>query len=144
MFKRQIEAVLMLDAATKNLFRGVYAMSRLPPRQRGVYVINLDDHDEPGSHWVAVFDDGNVEYMDSYGQPPLDPRCIVFLGADFNYNRFRLQQQYSNACGFYCIYFLIHRARGYSANDILDLLSRTDSGYVVKNFLYSRYKPIFN
>lgn len=145
MFKRQITAILTLDASTKDKFRGVCSMDRLPQRKPGAYVINMDDHDEPGSHWVAVYDDnGIVEYMDSYGLPPLDTRCLLFLGSDYHYNSRVLQQQFSNACGFYCVYFLIQRSRGHSANTILDMLARTDSGYVVKNFIYSRYKPIFN
>ena len=119
-------------------------MNRLPPRRQGAYIINMDDHDEPGSHWVAVFDDGNTEYMDSYGQPPLDERCQTFLGLNYSYNTLPLQQQFSNACGFYCIYFILQRARGLPAIDILSMLACTDSGFVVKDALYSRYKTIFN
>jgi len=143
MFKRQIETVLTLDNSTRRLFRGVYPMDRLPARRRGAYVINMDNHDEPGSHWVAVFDDGNVEYMDSYGRPPLDARCIAFLGSDYDYNTLKLQRQYSQACGFYCVYYIIQRARGYSAEQILSMLDNADSDYVVKRFLYSRYRPVF-
>ncbi len=144
MFKHQITAILTLDAATKDHFHGVYPMDRLPSRQRGAYVINMDNHDEPGSHWIAVFDDGSVEYMDSYGQPPFHEQCLKFLGSDYSYNTIPLQQQFSNACGFYCIYYLLQRARGFSANHIMSMLARTDSGFVVKDFIYSRYKPIFN
>ena len=143
MYKQQIETILELDSETT--FRGVYAMDTLPTRQMGAYVINLDNHDEPGSHWVAVYDDGHqVEYMDSYGLPPSDPRCLLFLGQKFKYNSYALQQPLSNACGFYCIYFLIHRSRGHTANDILDVLSHVDSDFVVKEFVYSRFKPVFS
>lgn len=144
MFKRQIETILGLDVATRDLFCGVYAMDQLPTRQRGAYVINMDDHDEPGSHWVAVFDNGSVEYFDSYGYPPLDSRCLEFLGMRYSYNKIKLQKQYSNACGFYCIYLILKRARGHSADKIILNLKRTDSDFVVKNFLYSHYKPVFN
>ena len=146
MFKRQLEAVLGLDFASKQVFRGVYAMDRLPKRQSpGAYVLNFDDHDEPGSHWVAVYDDGcQVEYMDSYGYPPLDQRCVAFLGAKYEYNSVPLQRMFSKACGYYCLYFILHRARGSSAADVIDVLSRTESDAVVKQFVYSRYKPIFN
>ena len=143
MYKQQIETILELDSETT--FRGVYAMDTLPTRQMGAYVINLDNHDEPGSHWVAVYDDGNqVEYMDSYGLPPSDPRCLLFLGQKFKYNSYALQQPLSNACGFYCIYFLIRRSRGHTATDILDVLSHVDSDFVVKEFVYSRFKPVFS
>lgn len=142
MYKRQIETVLTLDARTP--FRGVYPMDRLPEqRKSGAYVINTDNHDQPGSHWVAVYDDGKVEYMDSYGLPPTDPRCLKFLGQHFSYNTIGVQQLYSNACGFYCVYFLLQRARGHSADVIMSMLSRTDSDFIVKSFIYSRYKPVF-
>ena len=143
MYKRQITAILTLDGQTP--FRGVYAMDRLPQRKPGAYVINMDNHDEPGSHWVAVYDDErNVEYMDSYGLPPLDTRCLQFLGPNFSYNTLPLQKPLSNACGFYCVYFIMQRARGYSANMILNMLSQTDSDFVVKELIYSRFKPVFH
>ena len=148
MYKNQLTSILQLDAAAKKVFRGVYAMDRLPIRAQtsAAYVINMDDHDEPGSHWIAVFCDkyGRVEYMDSYGLVPLDERCRNFLGSNFTYNTLALQRLLSSACGFYCVYYLLHRARGISAESILKPLSRTDSDYIVKKFLYSRYKPIFN
>ena len=144
MHRRQIEAILSVNNMTKKTFRGVFPMDRLPAsRQPGGYVINLDDHDEPGSHWVAVYDDGQeVEYMDSYGTPPLDLLCLQFVGPNYAYNTIPLQQRFSNACGFYCVYFLLQRARGFSAEHILKVLKRSDSGYVVKNFLYSRFRPM--
>lgn len=145
MFAHQIDTILTLDAATKTLYRGVYSMDKLPHRASGAYVINTDDSDEDGSHWIAVFVKNNtVEYMDSYGLPPLDSRCELFLGKDYYFNTCALQQLYSNACGFYCIYFLLQRARGYSADMIMNMLRQTDSGFVVKRYIYSRYKPVFN
>ena len=139
MFKRQIEHILKLEA--KDKFQGVFPFDLLPKRQLGAYVINLDDHDEPGSHWVAVYDDGKmVEYFDSYGQPPT---CLNFLGQTFQFSTVTLQPLLSQACGYYCCYFLIHRIQGFSMPDILQLLNRTDSHYVVKNYLYSRFSPVF-
>jgi len=41
-------------------------------RKLGV-VFNLDPHDKPGSHWVALyadFNNGGIYYFDSYGKPP--------------------------------------------------------------------------
>ena len=139
MFKRQIEQILKLDARDK--FRGVYPIDLLPKRQQGAYVINLDKHDEPGSHWVAVYDDGKtVEYFDSYGLPPT---CLEFLGTSYNYSSVQLQPLLSLACGYYCCYFLIHRIQGLNMSKIVDVLDRSDSHYIVKNYLYSRFSPIF-
>lgn len=37
-------------------------------------VANMDDHNQPGEHWIALFLDkhGTNTYFDSYGIPPLD------------------------------------------------------------------------
>ena len=141
MFKSQIEAILKLDSRTKSIFKGVCAIDTLPKREEGLYVINLDKHDEPGSHWVAVCDDGQrVESFDSYGVPPT---FKDFLGPGAVYSTANLQPLMSNGCGFYCVYFLIKRAAGLPMSDILHLLSRTDSHYVVKNYLYTRFCSVF-
>ena len=42
------------------------------------------------------------------------------------------------------VYFLLQRARGHSADMILNMLSHTDSDFVVKEFIYSRFKPVFH
>ena len=141
MFKRQIESILKLDNSTKSGFQGVFPIDLLPPRRKGSYVINLDEHDQPGSHWVAVYDDGDkVEYFDSFGVPPT---CKTFLGPTAVYSTAHIQPLMSNACGFYCVYFIIKRASNISMIDILNLLCRTDSHYLVKDYLYSRYSCVF-
>ena len=141
MYKRQIEVILNLKPSTRKIFRGVYPIDGLPNREPGAYVINLDKHDEPGSHWVAVFDDGKrVEYFDSYGLPPL---ISSFLGHNAVYSSASLQPLYSNACGFYCVYYIIQRSLGIAMHDILLLLSRVDSHYVVKKMLYSSFSIVF-
>ena len=188
MYKQQISSVLSLDVKTKRQFRGVYAMDRLPCNRRpGLYVINMDNHNEPGSHWVAVYVGsgdsiaavalayrnamvtmvgnemvgnamvgnamagnamaGNgcrVEYFDSYGRAPSDPRLLHFLGSKYRYNSIVLQRPLSSSCGYYCLYFLLQRARGVSANEIVYTLSRTDSDFVVKNYVLTRYKYVFS
>lgn len=141
MFKSQIERILLLDPETRVIFQGVYPIDLLPNRKPGGYIINLDKHSQPGSHWVAVFDDGHrVEYFDSYG---VAPTCKSFLGPNAVYSTVTLQPILSNACGFYCMYFLLNRARSVSMNDILLLLSRVDSHFVVKNYFYNRFPLVF-
>ena len=104
-------------------------------------IFNLDDHDEPGSHWVAMYTDlknGNMFYFDSFGVKP-EPRVrnlirkqTRYLGekgiklnlvrADYN----RTQHQKGNSeCGVYSMNFLIKMAKGddfdkYCSNPIDD------------------------
>ena len=59
------------------------------------------------------------------------------------YNAAPMQQIFSKACGFYCVYDILHRARGHSMVDIIDTLKRSDGDFVVKDYLYRHYKPLF-
>ena len=82
MFKTQIEAILSLDYHSKSYFQGCFAIDRLPQKRKArssAYVINYDEHDKDGSHWIAVLSDqaGNVEFFDSSGQPPLLDQTIA-------------------------------------------------------------------
>jgi len=91
-------------------------------------IFNLDNHDQPGSHWTAMytdFDKGNIFYFDSFGTKP-EPRVRALMrqharylqsqGKDINkirvdYNK--VQHQKGNSeCGVYSINFLVRMARG--------------------------------
>ena len=137
---KQISAILKCDSMTKDSFRGVYAIDQLPSWEPGAYVVNTDEQDKPGEHWVAVFD---KEYFDSYGLPPLDARLIDFLENDYEYNNVQLQQPLSTACGFYCVYYILERARDVGAETIINVLKNSDSDFIVKNMVFDRYKPLF-
>ena len=100
------------------------------------------------STWINMMNQGvtgltdgkRVEYFDSYGLPPL---ISSFLGHNAVYSSASLQPLYSNACGFYCVYYIIQRSLGMAMDDILLLLSRVDSHYVVKRLLYSNFSIVF-
>jgi len=91
-------------------------------------IFNLDNHDQPGSHWTAMytdFDKGNIYYFDSFGTKP-EPRVRHLMrqkaryleskGKNINnikvdYNR--IQHQFKNSeCGVYSVNFLVRMARG--------------------------------
>ena len=137
---QQINAILCNDAMTKHMFQGVFSIDQLPLTCDGMVVVNTDEHDQPGEHWIAVYDN---EYFDSYGLPPEDERLWTFIGSNVVYDNVPLQQVLSNACGFYCVYFLLERARGHSFEDIVHMLRNSDSDFIVKNMVYDRYMPLF-
>lgn len=140
----QLRRILQTDVMASDLYRGIYAMDTLPDCTPGYYIINTDDQDEPGEHWLAVFNDhGHIEYFDSFGRPPLDKRLETFLGKTYKYNDIPLQLLFSNACGFYCVYYILHRCRGYSMEEIIHILKRSDGDFIVKDYLYRHYKPVF-
>lgn len=78
------------------------------PRYHESAVVNLDDKDNVGTHWVSYKKKGDeVIYFDSFGdlQPPLDLLC--YLGVDrIKYNYVRYQDFNTFNCGHLCLKFL--------------------------------------
>jgi len=111
-----------------NWFQGVYPLDLLPSTliKPAIFVINLDKHYMPGSHWEAVcFSDSEyAEYFDSYGLPPFKLEIMAYLqrhSISWIFNRHRLQGLTSNACGHYCCLYALHRARGLSMTSFVNM-----------------------
>ena len=89
-------------------------------KQKIGIIFNLDKHNEPGSHWTALFVDtkrGGIFYFDSYGiYPEKEIEELIHklhkqyknIGLDMKVqiNDIRHQYKYSE-CGMYCINFII-------------------------------------
>ena len=98
-------------------------------------VLNLDDHNQTGSHWVALYSDlgkSDVFYFDSYGSNP-EPRVRKLMrrisrdlkkinpnaNVTSDYNRTR--HQYKNSeCGVYSMNFIIRMLDGEGFQNICD------------------------
>ena len=49
-------------------FIGVYSRNDLPKTiKKGAYVINLDEYDDIGTHWIVLYVRKNCIYFDSFG-----------------------------------------------------------------------------
>ena len=92
---------------------GVYAADEIPrtwARPAGL-IVNTDDHNKPGEHWVAMYvdRDGRGSYFDSYGLPPIIPQHVAGLRRNckfYRHNLKQLQSDTSDVCGQFCIVFL--------------------------------------
>ena len=90
-------------------------------------IFNLDPHNKPGSHWVAMFINikkGEIYYLDSYGEKI--PRQIKKFAKKVqkqslkigNKKEYKLienkrRHQFSESeCGMYSLYFLIQMLKG--------------------------------
>ena len=85
-------------------------------------VLNLDTHDEDGSHWVCMWIDLKKHilfYFDSAGNPPTKEVNALAsrlkkqgkeLGLTLKYrdNRNKVHQTTTSECGMYVLYFIIH------------------------------------
>ena len=88
------------------------------------FIFNLDKHNEPGSHWVALFvsvKKREIYYFDSYGDDaPPEIHTLVKriqqqsakIGPKYVYKYNKTRHQYGNSeCGMYSLYFLVHLIR---------------------------------
>jgi hypothetical protein len=95
-------------------FRGVFMRNALPangPHYQESAVINLDDKNGPGTHWVAYKKKGSeVIYFDSFGdlQPPIDLLLYIKVNK-IAYNYVRYQDFNTFNCGHLCLKFLSNK-----------------------------------
>ena len=139
----QIDIILSSDSYVGPLFRGVFPRDQLSRFQNGVYVINTDPSTQPGEHWVAVYaTNGRVEYFDSYGGDPPQWLKKWWKNTPWSSNPVPLQSPLSAVCGQYCIYYLLHRARGVDMSTLLlDFTSDVDiNDQMVYEFISERYE----
>ena len=78
----------------KPHFRGVFmrnALSIIGPSKFESAIVNLDNEDGPGTHWVAYKKvDNNVEYFDSFANLRLPLDLVKYLSVNrINYNHYR-------------------------------------------------------
>jgi hypothetical protein len=69
-----ITSIFTRDPYAHQYFGGVFPpdLTISPSGEETLYVCNLDECDQPGSHWIAISKIGtDVFYFDSYGLPPL-------------------------------------------------------------------------
>ncbi len=109
---------------------GVYASDSLPLRlpPNSAIVVNTQPSYLDGMHWIAIYLDSNnqLEYFDSYGQPPLVQDHLKFIRRNCNYYTFNsqlLQSDFSSVCGHYCLCYLYFKTNGYSLRDFLSIFS---------------------
>jgi hypothetical protein len=92
---------------------------------KGSFVMNLDKHDKPGSHWVSCyFTPESIEYYNSFGEPPtqsfregakniankLNPDGFFKLKV----NHIQRQDDRTKTCGYHAMKFIKDRDSGKS------------------------------
>ena len=116
-------------------------------------IFNLDPHDKPGSHWVAMFADfdkeNKVYYFDSYGykEPEevtklmnrlkeqaeeLNKPCSILVN--------NVRHQYKNSArGVYSMNFIIKLLEGKTFNDVTNNIVNDDNMEQNRNKLFIKY-----
>ena len=147
----QLENCMRSDRYTRPIFEGVFAENMLPKqklknRPCGL-IANTDPSDKPGEHWVAFYFDMNdsVEYFDSYGLTPKSTHFKNFLKLNSNkisWNSVPLQGPFSSVCGQYCLFYLLHRSRKWTMQEICGFFTRDDKNsndFLVNEFISEHF-----
>ena len=86
-------------------------------------MINLDDKKSKEKHWVSLFIDTNTAvYLDSFGIEVLNK----IRDKSITHNIFKIQDNNSIMCGFYCIAFIEYMLSGKTLLDYTNLFSQND------------------
>ena len=96
-------------------FNGVYSINNLPKIKDGVYVINLDEYESIGTHWIALYVNGNNRrasfvaiHFDSLGVEHVPKEIKKFKGnKNVITNIYRIQAYDSIRCGYFLLDLLI-------------------------------------
>lgn len=113
--------VIMKDELTMRNFKN------------GYYIMNLQNHNQSGSHWTAFIKNGsNVFYCDSFGEYPPQNEYNIFLKTckDVYINTQQFQPINSDRCGFYAIMFLWYM---YKYNPTIKTMMNYQKIYNYKN-----------
>ena len=95
-------------------FNGVYSTDNLSKIKDGPYIINLDEHYDIGTHWIALWvNNNNATYFDSFGVEHKNKNIIT--------NIFRIQAYDSIMCGYFCIGFIDFMLAGKKLTDYTNL-----------------------
>ena len=102
--------------------------------KEGCFILNLDAFTDPGTHWVAVY---NNEYYDSFGLPP--PKCLE-KQIDW-YNVRQHQNIKSSLCGLYACFYIQCRNQDITPYDICykKLLETQKNNNLNAQLLFKKY-----
>ena len=110
-------------------FNGVYSRNNLPNKiKKGAYVMNLDEYENTGTHWVSLFVKANkVIYFDSFGIEHIPEEIDKFIGnKKIKASIFRIQAYNSIMCEYFCIEFINYMFKGKKLLDYTNLFSTND------------------
>ena len=121
----------------ESRFNGVYSRNNLPNKiKKGAYVINLDEYENTGTHWVSLFVKPKYTvYFDSFGVEHIPKEINEFINNDttkssslerIKSNIFRIQAYDSIMCGCFCIEFINYMLKGKTLLDYTNLFSPND------------------
>ena len=112
----------------------MYSRNNLPNKiKKGAFVTNLDEYENTGTHWIALFVKTNEAiYFDSFGIEHIPKEINKFINNDttkssaiarIKSNIVRIQAYDSIMCGYFCIEYML---KGKTLLDYTNLFSPND------------------
>ena len=151
MNSNEIRCMLSRDKKTKQKFREVLALDEFKgfvqanTLLKGLYVINNDNSDSPGRHWFLIFFDKNyLAFVDSFARSPNFYNVreeLKSINQEIHEIPFQLQDNFSDVCGEYVIFFSYNLCRNKTLTEILKRFSvnRKDNDYKVYTFVSKNF-----
>ena len=122
--------------ANEPRFYGVYSRNSLPKVKKGAYVINLDEYENTGTHWVALFVKPKyMVYFDSFGIEHILKGINKFINNDTRKSSslkriksdiFRIQAYDSIMCVYFRVEFINYMLKGETLLDYTNLFLPND------------------
>ena len=110
-----------------------FSRNDLPKLKNGAYVINLDHSENTGTHWIVIFMKSNeVIYFDSFGVEYISKETMERIEHSslkikkIKSNIFRIQDNNSIMCGYFCILFIEYMLSNKTLTDFTNLFSPWD------------------
>ena len=106
-------------------FNGAFSRNNLSRIKDGAYVMNLDDKNSKGTHWISSFIDRNAAvYFVSFLIQYIPSEVLnKIIDKSITHKIFRIQGNESVMCGFYCIAFTEYMFAGKTLLDYTSLFS---------------------
>ncbi len=119
------------------IFKGVFPKDELvnikiKKNEPIAIVINLENSDKGGSHWVALYNDKNLPYVEFFCpfgiEPPIEVEKFASrLKKPIMYNPYQHQKITSFRCGYYCVHYIIKRYSGMLSDVVLSKFTKKPS-----------------
>ena len=97
-------------------FNGIYLRNNLSKIKDGAYILNLDEYELIGTHWIALYLNAkNVTYFDHFGVKYIPKEIKKFIrNKNIITNIYRIRAYDTVMCGYFCIGFIDFMLKGKS------------------------------
>ena len=136
------------DKFTKKIYLGTFPIDKLPTKIKypSGFILNNQKSTEIGEHWIAFYFDKQkkCEFFDSFGNSPNYYNLGNYLKKVSNgyksFNKKKLQSDNSSFCGYYCILFLLFKARCFSLKKFLSYFKDSNSNDLLLKNLIKKFE----